>query len=56
MRRFLSVIMLSAGMLAIAACATDGGIDGTGNRVDCKAQPTHEQCKRDGTSKLPGSY
>jgi hypothetical protein len=45
-----------AAAITIAACAMDGAIEGTGNRVDCSAQPTHEQCKRDGTSKLPGSY
>ena len=45
MTRFIITL---AAALAIAGCATDGGIDGTGNRVDCdKARdPIPEECKR----------
>ena len=48
MRRLVSLMAMVAA-ITIAACATtDGGIDGTGNRVDCEKvrDPIPQECKR----------
>ena len=47
MRRIVSIIATAAAAITIAACATDGGIDGTGNRVDCEKarEPMPQECK-----------
>ena len=48
MSRFLVIICVAAAT-ALGACAmTDGGIDGTGSRVDCDRarDPIPQECKR----------
>ena len=51
--------VLWAAAAALGACAMmDGGIEGTGNRVDCEKarEPVPPQCRRGGPSGSPGSY
>ena len=59
MSRFFLIICLALAAAALGGCAMmDGGIDGTGNRVDCEKarQPLPPECRREGTSRSPGSY
>ena len=48
MTRFLKALAAALALACLASCAAvnDGGIVGTGNRLDCERTPNAEGCPR----------